>query len=57
MKCIYCETHKETGPWGIGIGCSNLQHESLVVHASSSAHKLSQAKWIYGNERKAKPIT
>ena len=56
MKCIYCEMHKETKPWGIGIGCSTLQHESLVVHASSSAHKLSQEKLIYGNERKAKPI-
>ena len=44
MKCIYCETHKETDPWGIGIGCSTFQHDSLVVHASSSIHKLSQAK-------------
>ena len=57
MKCIYCEEHKAPGPWGIGIGCFALQHDSLVVHASSSIHKLSQAKWIYGNERKAKPIT
>ena len=57
MKCIYCETHKATGLRGIDTGCSTLQHDSLVVHASSSSHKLSQAKWIYGNERKAKPIT
>jgi hypothetical protein len=57
MKCIYCETHKAVRPWGIDIGFSTMQHDSLVVHANSSIHKLSQAKWIYGNERKAKPIT
>ena len=49
--------HKATRPWGIDIVLSTLQHDSLVVHASSSAHKLSQEKWIYGNERKTKPIT
>ena len=57
MKCIYCETHEAIGPWGIGTGFSTLQHDSIVVHASSSIHKLSQAKWICGNERKSKPIT
>lgn len=24
LKCIYCETHKATGPCGIDIGCSTL---------------------------------
>ena len=41
MKCIYCETHKEIGPWKIGIGLSTLQHDSIVVHASLGIHKLS----------------
>ena len=57
LKCIYCETHKAIGPWRIGTGCSTLQHDSIVVHASSSIQELSQAKWICGNERKSKPIT
>jgi hypothetical protein len=42
---------------GIDIGFSTMQHDSLVVHANSSIHTLSQAKWIYGNESKVKPIT
>ena len=54
---MYCETHKETVPWGIGTGFSTLKHDSIVVHSSSSIHKISQEKWICGNERKAKPIT
>ena len=54
---MYCETHKETIPCGIGTGFSTLKHDSIVVHASSSIHKISQEKWICGNERKAKPIT
>ena len=57
MKCIYCEMHKAIRPWGIGTGFSTLQHDSIVVHASSSIHKLSQAKRICGNGRKSKPIT
>lgn len=57
MKCIYFETHKATGPWGISIGFSTLQHDSIVVHVSSSIHKLSQEKWICGNEKKENPIT
>ena len=54
---MYCETHKEIVPWGIGIGFSTLKHDSIVVDASSRIHKISQEKWICGNESKAKPIT
>ena len=49
--------HKAMGPWEIGTGCSTLQHDSIFIHASSSIHKLSQTKWICGNEKKAKSIT
>ena len=42
MKCIYCETHKAIVQWGIGTGFSTLQHDSIVIRASSSTHKLSQ---------------
>lgn len=34
-----------------------MQQDSIVVRASSSIHKLSQAKWICGNEKKVNPIT
>ena len=44
MKCIYFETHKVVEWWGIDIGFSTIQHDSLVVHANSSIHKLSQAR-------------
>lgn len=56
MKCIYCETYKSIGPWGTGNGCTSLQHDALVTHAHSNNHKISQAKWVCGNERKAKSI-
>ena len=57
MKCIYCEMQKSIIPWTINIGCSAFKHDSIGVHASLSIHKLSQTKWICGNERKSKPIT
>ena len=34
-----------------------MKHDSIVVHASSSIHKISQEKWICGNESKSIPIT
>ena len=57
MKWIYCEMQKSIIPWAINIGCSTFKHDSIGVHDSLSIHKLSQTKWIYGNERKSKPIT
>ena len=57
MKCIYDETHKATEPWGINIGFSTMHYDSLVVHSNSNIHKLLEPNWIYGIQRKAKPIT
>ena len=34
-----------------------MHYDSLVVHSNSNIHKLLEPNWIYGIQRKAKPIT
>jgi hypothetical protein len=56
MKCSYCEKYRMNGPWGLGNGCTTLQHDALVTHEKSLVHKDAKARWINALERKMKPI-
>jgi hypothetical protein len=56
MKCSYCEKYRMSGPWGLGNGCTTLQHNALVTHEKSLVHKDAKGRWINELERKMKPI-
>ena len=56
MKCNYCEKYRMSGPWGLGNGCTTLQHDALVTHEKSLVHKDAKTRWINALERKMKPI-
>jgi len=56
MKCSYCEKYRMSGPWGLGNGCTTLQHDALVTHEKSLIHKDAKARWISALERNMKPI-
>lgn len=56
MKCNYCEKYRMNGPWGLGNGCTTLQHDALVTHEKSEVHKDAKERWINALEGKMKPI-
>jgi hypothetical protein len=56
MKCSYCQKYRMSGPWGLGNGCTTLQHDALVTHEKSLVHKDAKRRWINELERKMKPI-